>query len=305
MTSDLGISSHGERLGATWFEATSDALAGDRGRPCVVMAHGFGCTRDGGLAPFAERFAAAGCHVLTFDYRGFGTSGGRPRQRVSFRRQRQDYVAAIAAARAHDDVDADRVVAWGTSFSGGHVVAVGAADHRLAAVISQGAAVDGLAILRKPEKADPSTPRSKGPRMIAAALRDLSTVVTRRPPVRVDAVGAPGSFALLTAEDFTDYLDLMGPTWRNEVCARSLLGLPFNRAVLRADRISCPTLFVVAEQDSIAPPAAVREAARRVGPLAEVVSFDCPHFDIYGGSVLEDSLDAQVRFLTDVLGGDV
>ena len=84
--------------------------------------------------------------------------------------------------------------------------------------------------------------------------------MTRRPPVRVDAVGAPGSFALLTAEDFTDYLDLMGPTWRNEVCARSLLGLPFNRAVLRADRISCPTLFVVAEQDSIAPPAAATNA---------------------------------------------
>lgn len=302
MNRDLDLTSRGIGLGSTWFEAVSGDLAGPKGRPCVVMAHGFGCTRDGGLAPFAERFAAAGCHVVTFDYRGFGTSAGEPRQRVSYRRQRQDYEAVVAAVRRIDDVDPDRVVVWGTSYSGGHVVAVAAHDHRIAAVISQGAAVDGLAILRKPERADPNTPRSKGLRMIAAAVRDVSTVITRREPVRVDSVGAPGDFALLTADDFTDYLDLMGPSWRNDVCARSLLGLPFNRAVLRAGAVSCPALFVIAEQDRIAPPGAVREAARRVGDLAEVVSYDCPHFDIYGGAVFEESVTAQVRFLTRILG---
>ena len=56
-------------------------------RPCVVMAHGFGATRDASLAPYAERFAAAGMHVLLFDYRHFGTSEGQPRQLVSVRRQ--------------------------------------------------------------------------------------------------------------------------------------------------------------------------------------------------------------------------
>ncbi|MGJ9422944.1 alpha/beta hydrolase [Aeromicrobium sp. CF3.5] len=303
MSRDLDLTSRGVRLGATWFPAGSDDLAGPNGRPCVVMAHGFGCTRDGGLAAFAERFADAGCQVVTFDYRGFGTSDGEPRQRVSYRRQRQDYAAVVAAVRQIDDVDPDRVVVWGTFYSGGHVVAVAAGDHRIAAVISQGAAVDGLAILRKQELADPRTPRSKGPRMLAAALRDLSTVITGREPVRVDSVGAPGDFALLTADDFADYLGLMGPTWRNAVCARSLLGLPFNRAVLRAGDVSCPALFVIAEQDSIAPPTAVREAARRVGPLAEVAAYDCPHFDIYGGQVFEESVSAQVGFLTRILGG--
>ena len=249
----------------------------------------------------ACRFAAAGCDVLTFDYRGFGTSGGHPRQRVSFRRQRHDYEAAVAWARTRAGVDPAPIVLWGTSYSGGHVVAAGARDHRIAAVVSQGGAVDGLAILRKPEKADPTTPRSKGLRVVGAALRDVAGAATGRSPVMLDAVGAPGSFALLTADDFGDYLDLMGPTWRNDVAARSLLGLPFNRAVLSAGRVRCPTLFVVAEQDTIAPAACVREAARRVGLLAEVVSFDCPHFDIYGGAVFEQSVTAQVEFLARVL----
>jgi fermentation-respiration switch protein FrsA (DUF1100 family) len=42
--------------------------------PCVVMAHGFGATRIGGLDRFAERFAAAGLAALVFDYRSFGDS---------------------------------------------------------------------------------------------------------------------------------------------------------------------------------------------------------------------------------------
>ncbi|MCY7396445.1 MAG: alpha/beta fold hydrolase, partial [Nocardioides sp.] len=109
----------------------------------------------GGLMPFAQRYAAAGLEVLLFDYRGLGTSGGGPRQLVSHRRQRQDYHAAIAFARARPGVDADRVVLWGTSYSGGHVGAVAAQDPRVAAVVSQGAAVDGLAVLRKPQRADP------------------------------------------------------------------------------------------------------------------------------------------------------
>ncbi len=114
---------------------------------------------------------------------------------------------------------------------------------------------------------------------------------------------------MLTDPDtYEDFLAMMGPTWRKEVCARSLLSLPFNRPVRLADRVECPALFVIAEQDSIAPAAAVRETARRVGPQAEVVSYDCPHFQIYlseqttGDSIFERSVTAQTEFLARVLG---
>jgi pimeloyl-ACP methyl ester carboxylesterase len=277
-------------------------VSGVAARPCIVMAHGFGCTRDSGLLAFAQRFAAAGADVLLFDYRGFGTSDGKPRQYVSHLRQRADWRAAVAYARTLDGVDPDRIALWGTSYSGGHVIAVAADDLRIAAVVSQGAAVDGLAILRKPEKADPSADRTKGPRMIAAALRDVGRALVRRPPVTVPAVGAPGDFAMLTdATSYRDYLDMMGPTWRNEVCARSLLLVPFNRPVRRAGRVRCPVLLVIAERDTIAPASAVREVARRIGPLAETLSFDCAHFDIYRGEIFTTSVATQVEFLTRAL----
>ena len=121
----------------------------ERGRPCVVMAHGIGGTRDSGLAPFAEAFAEAGLDVLLFDYRSFGASTGEPRQLGWPPRHRDDYRAAVAFARGLDGVDPERIVLWGTSWSGGHIVYVAADDPRIAAVISQAADLDGLRTLRE------------------------------------------------------------------------------------------------------------------------------------------------------------
>src|SRR5690349_11095765 len=150
---DLTFLSNGTPCAAWHLTGSGDAFATESGRPCVVMAHGFGGTRDTGLLDYAEGFAAAGLDVLLFDYRGFGDSDGTPRQRVSYRRQRADYRAAVRAARALPGVDPARIVLWGTSYSGGHVLPVAVSDARIAAIISMTPAVDGraalLAILRR------------------------------------------------------------------------------------------------------------------------------------------------------------
>ena len=74
---------------------------------------------------------------MAFDYRHFGASEGEPRQLLSIAGQQEDYHAAIAFARSQEGIDPERIVLWGTSFSGGHVVPVAVADGRVAAVISQ------------------------------------------------------------------------------------------------------------------------------------------------------------------------
>ena len=58
----LKFPSGGEVCAAWYLPASTGALAGPYGRPCVVMAHGFGGTRDCGLLPYAEGFAA-GCPI--------------------------------------------------------------------------------------------------------------------------------------------------------------------------------------------------------------------------------------------------
>ncbi|WP_371863247.1 alpha/beta hydrolase [Nocardioides psychrotolerans] len=287
------------RCEAWRLTARSDALTTGAGRPCVVMGHGFGATRDAGLLPFAERFADAGADVLVFDYRGFGTSEGRPRQDVDHRRHREDYRAAVDAARALEGIDPERIVLWGSSYSGGHVVVVAAGDPRIAAVVSQGAAMDGLAAFRGVQQTSGS---GKALALTTAGLRDLGRWATRRAPYLVPVVGEPGTAAVISAPGAVKgYENIMGPTFRNEMCARGILRIATNRPVRHAADVRCPVLLVIAEADNIAPVASVHEVARRLGDRVETLSFACGHFDIYVDEVFEANVRAQVTFLEKVL----
>jgi alpha-beta hydrolase superfamily lysophospholipase len=99
---------------------------------CIVMGHGFGGTMDR-MFETAEGFAKAGLAALPFDYRGFGASGGEPRQVVDIEGQLEDFCAAVAFARKCGGIDPARIALWGNSLGGGHVIVVAARDPRIAA----------------------------------------------------------------------------------------------------------------------------------------------------------------------------
>jgi pimeloyl-ACP methyl ester carboxylesterase len=71
---------------------------GDGPHPAVVMAHGIGGIKAGGLARFAERFREEGFVAIAFDYRNFGGSGGKPRE-VPVPRRRREPLAPARMAR--------------------------------------------------------------------------------------------------------------------------------------------------------------------------------------------------------------
>jgi fermentation-respiration switch protein FrsA (DUF1100 family) len=292
---EVTFASAGVRCGAWHLTATSDAFTIAGTRPCVVMAHGFGGTRDTGLLAYAEGFAAAGLDVLVFDYRGFGTSDGTPRQRVSYRHQRADYHAAIAAARALPAVDPERIVLWGTSYSGGHVVPVAVTDGRIAAILSLTPAMDGAAALLAIVRRHPFTLAP----LVGNGVRDAVRALMGRAPHRLPIVGAAGSTAMITAPGaFEGYHTLAGPTWRNEVCARAALEVGFNRPTRTAASLRTPMLVQIGENDAVAPPSAARRAARRAGRHAEVRTYPLDHFDVYDGFWQEQVLADQIEYLT-------
>ena len=273
---------------------------GSRGAlPCVVMAHGFGATRDASLEPYAERFAGAGFAVLLFDYRHFGASDGEPRQLVSVRRQLEDYASAIACARALDGVDPDRIAVWGTSFSGGHALVTAARVPRIAAAVCQCPMMDGW-------KAVLNILRYAGPgqvlRLTLHGLRDLLLSATGRAH-RIPTVGRPGTLAVMSSEDAdAGYRALMPPHASLEVAARIALLVPLYRPVSDARRVRCPVLIQVCDCDSVAPAGAAEEAARRLGPRGELVRYPIGHFEPYFGASFERSVDDQLAFLRRRLG---
>jgi pimeloyl-ACP methyl ester carboxylesterase len=295
MRREISFPSHGVNLSAWHYEAENDDLVTPRGRPCVVMAHGLAGTKDSGLEPYAERFAVAGADVLVFDYRGFGLSDGQPRQVVDHRRHREDYKAAVDHARALAGVDPDRIVLWGTSFSGGHVIAVAADDPRIAGVIAQNAAMDGLAAVL-------NIWSYAGPRhllkLTGHGLFDAGRALLRLTPHYLPVVGPPNTVGAMTSNDAMDgYLAITGPSFVNEMAARAALMVSLNRPVTVAKKLRMPLLLVIAEHDSVAPPSAGEKVAKRARGPVRVERLGIGHFDVYVGDAFEGTVRTQAEFL--------
>jgi pimeloyl-ACP methyl ester carboxylesterase len=279
---------------AAWhFTGEGDALATDAGRPVVVMAHGLAGTMDSGLQPFAEALAAAGLDVLAFDYRGFGASEGTPRQTVSMAGQLEDYRAAMAAAARLPGVDPQRLVLWGVSLAGGHVISAAAGRGDVAAVVALTPLVDGLAAGRHA-----LTNHTKA-EMLRSTVAGFRSKVGK--PVMMPVVAGPGQLGALTLDGaMEDYLAIAGPTWRNEIDATVGMELGGHRPIKLAQEIACPALFQIADFDRSAPPQSSMKAAFKA--RAHVRHYPCDHFDVYAGKQWHDAVVAhQVAFLRQVL----
>ena len=289
------FTSSGTTCEAWHLPAADDGLATPAGRPVVVMAHGLGGTKDSGLLPFAEAFAGAGVDAFLFDYRGFGGSDGTPRQVVSLTGQLEDYRAAMRAAAALPGVDPRRLVLWGISLAGGHVLSAAADRDDVAAVVSVVPLVDGLAAGR--HALESHTGREML-RSTAAGLRSRAARLSGRAPRMMPVVARPGELGALTLPGaYEDYLSIAGPTWRNEIAADVSLELGTREPVKRASDVRCPVLVQIADFDRSAPPHAAAKAAFRA--RAEVRHYPGDHFDLFPGKPWHDAaVSHATRFLT-------
>jgi dienelactone hydrolase len=287
---DVAFDSHGTSCAAWLYRPV-----GVTNPPIIVMAHGFAAIRVLRLDAYAERFAQAGYAVLVFDYRGWGDSAGEPRRVLDIAAQQQDWRAGVAYARTLVGVDTDRVVVWGSSFGGGHVMHLAAEDHGLAAVIAQVPHISGPASAF-------TRPRRLVTRLIAAGIRDQLGAIAGREPYRVAAVGYPGDVAMMTSPDAAPMAErLAGDLYEqllpeNDVAARIALRVPFYSPGRRAPRITAPALVQIAERDSVTPVKVAVKAARRI-PRGEIRTYDCQHFEPYLDPYFDTIVADQIAFL--------
>jgi fermentation-respiration switch protein FrsA (DUF1100 family) len=261
--------------------------------PCLVLAHGFGAVKEGAPIRMAERFAAEGYAGLAFDYRYFGESGGEPRQLLSAKRQLDDWRAAIAYARTLDGVDTTRIGLWGSSYSGGHVMALAAEDPSIKAAVSQNPHANGIKTLL-------ALGPARAARLGYAGLRDVAAAAIGQECSLIPTVGPPGTTAAMTTPDAEPGYTAMydeGFEWRNEFTPRAALVLPLYSPGRRTKDIGCPLLVQVCSDDAITPPAPAIEAAA-AAPKGELITYaGLGHFDIYRGESLERAAADQIDFL--------
>ena len=118
-----------------WFFKPESAPAEGSKLPCLVMSHGFSALKEMDLDTFAEYFISKlPISCLVYDNRGFGSSDNaskQPRQEIIPSQQHSDISDAITYAQSREDVDSEKIGIWGSSYSGGHVLWVGAVDRRV------------------------------------------------------------------------------------------------------------------------------------------------------------------------------
>ncbi|KAJ7503310.1 alpha/beta-hydrolase [Mycena galericulata] len=258
------------------------------------MAHGLGCNKLLGLAAYAKEFSAAGYACVVFDYRRWGASDGTRRDSVYVSEQQDDYRTVIKYVRQQSQYDPQRVIVWGYSFSGGHVLTL-ASEPSLNVAAS---------IANNPYSGRPFPPLQFNRRYITLftlGLLDLIVNFLHLPPVYIPTVGLPGEIAALAAPGAVAGFASVTQAPRdfpNQIAASIFFRAPLHNQPRRAlHLIRRPILLIAAKGDRICPLDPVAQTSRVV-PTAEFVEVTGDHFDIFKGNIdWEQALDAQLAFL--------
>jgi alpha/beta superfamily hydrolase len=267
----------GELAMAGVLHLPDDLRAGEK-RPAIIVLHGFGSNKDGGVALVAARlFEKLGYVTLRFDMRGCGESAGE-RGRVICLEQVEDTQNALSWLAQRQEVLADRVAVMGFSFGAAVAVYTAGVDPRVAACISVGGWGDGAKKFRKQHAAPEAW--AKFSAMLAEGRRKLAEGVSIRVP-RWDIVPIqPGMRNNLSAGSFLEF--------PFEV-VESMYGFRANEVVGKiAPR---PLLLLHPAVDSVTPTEQSIDLFAHAGQPTDLhLVADVDHFMLAEGNVLSQAI---------------
>jgi fermentation-respiration switch protein FrsA (DUF1100 family) len=265
--------------------------------PLVVMAHGFSAVKEHLLDDFAATFAAGGLGVLVYDNRNLGASDGTPRGEIDPWQQIRDYRTAITWAITQPWTDPERIGIWGSSYSGGHVLVVGATDRRVRCVVSQVPLVSGLANARRLIRADAFA----GLRAAFDADRAARYAGEAPGMIQVAYEKDPAEMSALPTDDTHDFffgtVQDRAPNWRNEVTLRSVeMFVEYEPGAYIGAISPTPLMMVVAAKDHLTVADLTLEYYERARQPKQLLVLPVGHFDAYVGDAFAISAPAQLEW---------
>ncbi len=223
-------------------------------QPLVVMAHGFTATKEMTLDQYAEVFSEAGLAVLIFDHRNTGESDGSPRYEIDPVAQWRDYSHAITFAQSLSEIDSEKIGIWGTSFSGGQVLAVAANDRRVRCVVTQVPMISGYeTIMRMAAPADVANIRQM---IYADRESQLQGNAPGLVPITASDPAEPHVFPGIRSHDYFHGFKRSNPDlkWENLITISTVQHLFEYDVTSYIERVSpTPLLMIVAEEDISTP----------------------------------------------------
>ncbi|WP_082974598.1 alpha/beta hydrolase [Mycobacterium sp. 1245805.9] len=262
----------------TILRAYLHAPDGTDAHPGIVMCPGFGGVKPH-IDAYAALFAEAGFAVLNFDNRGFGTSGGQPRQELDPFKQLTDLRDAITFAESQPEFDSTLGFGvWGSSFSGGLALVTAANDPRVRCVVAQIPNVSGhrnAVKLYTAEQRDEIRRRAAIDR--AARLNGL-------PPMTVPMFSDDPDELCAFPGDVPDEprKAIEAGVWTNETTIRSLENfLDFEPAGWLPYITPKPLLMIIADHDRCTYTDVQHDVYQAAPEPKKLVTYDGGHFDAY------------------------
>lgn len=247
----------------------------------IVMSHGFSAVKEQGIAGYAEAFNAAGFAVVLYDHRYLGASDGAERGRIIPQEQHDDVRAALGWIAAQPGVDPDRIGLWGSSYSGGHALFMGAFDPRVKVVVAQAPALDvahSLLSLAGRDGFNAYLTLLAGDHARRNAGGASGRIQVATPPGEPSVLGSPDSHAWF--HSFGD----AAPNWEPTTTLESLARMAEYQPAAYIDLIAPkPLLMIAATSDSLIPITQARAAMARAGEPKKFIEIDCGHYDFYEG----------------------
>jgi uncharacterized protein len=287
--SDIEFPSAGVTLRGWLYRADGVSLA-----PVIVMAHGFSAVKEMYLDRYAEVFAQAGFAVLVFDHPNFGASDGEPRQEANPWQQIEAYRDAITYACGLPGIDTARVGVWGTSYSGGHVLVIGATDRRVRCVVSQVPTISGFESGRR------RVPESRLPELTSAFAEDRARRMQGGAPAMRHVADTPQESPIYSADDAVAWFlggGKIAPSWKNEITLRTVeWSRTYEPAAHIAHISPTPLLMLVGEADSTTWTDLQLAAYKRAGEPKTLTMLPGGHFDPYVKHFTESSGAARDFF---------
>ncbi|KIW17279.1 hypothetical protein PV08_04470 [Exophiala spinifera] len=280
-----------------WFY--SSELITSPKAPCLVLSHGFSALKEMDLNTFAEHFISKlPIHCLVYDNRGFGDSDaaeGEPRYEIVPMTQCSDMSDAITYAASRSEVDADKIGIWGSSYSGGHVLYVGAVDRRVKAVLSQAPCVSGWDNFKRLVRGDFEVGFN------AAFAADRQARAEGKEPVMVPVVDAdPLKPSALPTPDSYEFFSSWEKksNWKNTVTMKTVELFRAYEPQQLIDKISpTPLLMTIASGDVLTPADLALGAFARAREPKQLQLLPCGHFEAYSGPLFERNAGTQTEFL--------
>ncbi|EKS6740658.1 alpha/beta fold hydrolase [Enterobacter ludwigii] len=258
-------------------------------KPVVILCHGFCGIQDILLPLYAEAFVQAGYAAITFDYRGFGKSGGE-RGRLSPSLQIEDICTVIDWAENYPDIDGQRIALWGTSLGACHVFAATVERPQVKCLLSQMGFADGeIIVTRKMNDTQKDVFIATLEKMVEKREqhgKEMFVTITK-------VLGDEESIAFFEANKYKyPQMDIKIPFL---TVYETLRYKPY----LNAEKVCCPTLVVIAGEDTVNDPKqgiALFESVKSQ-EKSLYIEQGAKHYDLYNGEHFNNVIKQQISWL--------